>query len=89
MLLTEVLTFRQTYGNKLYETQALQNGGALNAGDDLTYTVGQSLVASLNGYLTNNESTTDNHVLGGATVIGILKIVPDSNSDELVYDQRI
>tara|TARA_B100000927_G_scaffold236171_1_gene196814 strand:+ start:15903 stop:16517 length:615 start_codon:yes stop_codon:yes gene_type:complete len=77
-----------TYGNKLYETQALQNGGALNAGDDLTYTVGQSLVASLNGYLTNNESTTDNHVLG-TTVIGILKIVPDSNSDELVYDQRI
>jgi hypothetical protein len=24
-----------------------------------------------------------------ALTIGILKIVPDSNSDELVYDQRI
>ena len=32
------------------------------------------------------QSTTDNHVLGGSTVIGILKILPDSNSDELVYD---
>tara|TARA_B100000035_G_C20773844_1_gene453814 strand:+ start:43 stop:657 length:615 start_codon:yes stop_codon:yes gene_type:complete len=77
-----------TYGNKLYETQVLANGNG-NQGDDLTYTVGQSLVASLNGYLTNNEDGGDQHVLGGATVIGILKIVPDSNSDELVYDQRI
>ena len=78
-----------TYGNKLYETQVLANGGVGALGDDLTYSVGQSLVASLNGYLTNNQSTVDEHALGGATVIGILKIVPDSNSDELVYDQRI
>ena len=78
-----------TYGNKLYETQILAGGGVGAQGDDLTYSVGQSLVASLNGYLTNNQSTVDEHALGGATVIGILKIVPDSNSDELVYDQRI
>ncbi len=78
-----------TYGNKLFETQILAGGGVGNQGDDLTYSVGQSLVASLNGYLTNNQSTVDEHALGGSTVIGILKIVPDSNSDELVYDQRI
>ena len=78
-----------TYGNKLYETQALAAGNGLALGDDLTYSVGQSLVASLNGYLTNNQSTVDEHATDGATTIGILKIVPDSNSDELVYDQRI
>ena len=78
-----------TYGNKLFETQILAGGGVGNQGDDLTYSVGQSLVASLNGYLTNNQSTVDEHALGGSTVIGILKNVPDSNSDELVYDQRI
>jgi hypothetical protein len=79
-----------SYGNKLYETQNLDTEA------DLTYTVGDRLVASLNGYLTNVVDA-DNahdiaHDIGGAaevTTIAILTIVPDSNSDELVYDQRI
>ena len=84
-----------SYGNKLYETQVLTGGGA---GNDLTYAVGDALVASVNGYLTNSSVADDLHDsagvhnIGGAaetTTIAILKIVPDSNSDELVYDQRI
>ncbi len=93
-----------TYGNKLYETQLLgtdaDNGaGALaNAGADLTYVIGDELVASLNGYLTKSLSVGNAHDVAhgcgpakaaSAWTIGILTIVPDSNSDELVYDQRI
>lgn len=83
-----------TYGNKLYETK----GDLANAGVDLTYSVGETLCASVNGYLTSssNADVTDADVtIAGAVskatalTIGILKIVPDSNSDELVYDQRI
>ena len=70
-----------TYGNKLYETEDILGGGAL------TYAVGDQLLASRNGYLTNNAA--DVHANNTGLVIGILKIVPDSNSDELVYDQRI
>jgi hypothetical protein len=68
-----------TYANRLYETS--QTG----ANVALTYTIGESLFASVNGYLTNdtNERAAD------TTVIGVLKISPDSSSDELVYDQRI
>jgi hypothetical protein len=82
-----------SYGNKLYETKILTG---LDAGDDLAYTVGDKLVASVNGYLTNSTVDADlhdfAHDIGGAaeiTTIAILTIVPDSNSDELVYDQRI
>ena len=81
-----------TYGNALYETQNQANG------NDLAYTVGAPLAASVNGFLTL-ASLADAanlhdvaHNIGGATevtVIGILKITPDSSSDELVYDQRI
>ena len=82
-----------SYGNKLYETQQQTGGNA-----DLTYAVGDALFASVNGYLTNSSVADDLHdnanvhnIGGGAeiTTIAILKIVPDSNSDELVYDQRI
>lgn len=76
-----------TYGNKLYETQ--QNLAGVGA--DVVYAAGDSLVASVNGYLTNGAVDADTHTgaLATSTLIGILKIVPDSNSDELVYDQRI
>lgn len=40
-----------TYGNQLYETQALAAVAGIAQGDDLNYTVGQELVASRNGYL--------------------------------------
>jgi len=79
-----------SYGNKLYETQVLTGAGA---GNDLDYRVGDSLVASVNGYLTNSIVAEDRHDaehgIATTTEIAILKIVPDSDSDELVYDQRI
>ena len=85
-----------TYANRLYETK-----GDLQAGVnavDLTYAVGDKLSASINGYLTQasagNATDADVTIAGAnskasALTIGVLKIVPDSNSDELVYDQRI
>lgn len=43
-----------TYGNQLFETQALgatTGGAALAQSDDITYVTGQALIASRNGYL--------------------------------------
>ena len=81
-----------TYANALFEDKNL-NGGA-----DLTYTTGQELVASVNGFLTNTSDGDNSHLKSepftgadGATevVIGILKMPADSTQDEIVYDQRI
>jgi hypothetical protein len=68
-----------SYANSLYETSRT------DADQAITYSAGDSLRASVNGYLTNdaNERASD------TIEIAILKIAPDSNSDELVYDQRI
>lgn len=76
-----------TIGVQLYETQNL-NGGA-----DLTYAAGDALVASRNGYVTNVDDA-DNAVevaLGAAasTVLGIVKIAPDSTLAEIVFDLRV
>jgi len=76
-----------TMGTKLYETQNLNGGAAL------TYAVGQALVASRNGYLTNvanaDNSLELNFGYTAATTIGIIKIVPDAVLAELLFDQRI
>ena len=81
-----------TYGNTLYETQSQAAGGA-----DLTYTIGDELFASVNGYLTNSLVDADLHDVahgsgpndGNKWTIGILTVAGDTSSDELVYDQRI
>lgn len=93
-----------TFGNQLFETQALAAAAPLLVGDDLTYTTGNQLVASRNGYLIMRETvqtgaavsldiaTITSEVANGAaasTTIGILKMPPDSEQFELVYDQRI
>ena len=88
-----------TYGNTLYEDKVLTAG---NAGNALTaLATGQSLYASRNGYLTNaiaadyaadaSEQVWEGNpaAFGGATVIGIVKMVPDATQGDLVYDQRI
>lgn len=67
------------YANSLYETSRTDANAAL------TYGAGDGLFASVNGYLTNDT----NEVAADETLIAVLKIAPDSNSDELVYDQRI
>ena len=71
------------YGNSLYETRDIDGGGALTT----AYAPGVSLVASANGYLTTSVDVAHDHT--DDTVIGIVTIAPDSNNDELVYDQRI
>jgi hypothetical protein len=93
-----------TYGNALFESQALDAAGPLAAGDDLIYQAGQELVASRNGYLMMRVTTQTGapvsldlatiaaEVANGqaaSTQLGILKMAPDSEMFELVYDQRI
>lgn len=96
-----------TYGNQLFETQALATVGAVTVGDDLIYTAGQELMASRNGYLQMRVTTqtgaavdfsTGTTILSerangiaveDLTLVGILKMPPDSEQFELVYDQRI
>lgn len=92
-----------TYSSSLYETQILAAAGGLSAGDDITYVVGQPLMASANGYLmptvdgsgqalgaTNAiEGAAFNACVGGVTTLGILKMPADSTQQEIVFDQRI
>ena len=93
-----------TYGNQLFETQALATSGAVAVGDDLVYTTGNQLVASRNGYLmmrvttqtgaaiSLDLATITSEVANGAaasTTLGILKMPPDAEQFELVYDQRV
>jgi len=93
-----------TYGNQLFETEALDTVGAINVGDDLIYSTGQELVASRNGYLimrvttqtgaaiSLDVATVTSEVANGqaaSTLIGVLKMPPDSEQFELVYDQRV
>lgn len=70
-----------TYANSLYETLD-------NAGVALTYTTGDALYASLNGYLTNGV-VADRYNGANAVVMGILKMPADAVQPEIVYDQRI
>lgn len=70
-----------TYACGLFETQDLATG------DDLVYAVGQKLIASKNGYLTNNA--TDAFEAADVTTLGIIKIAPDSAHGELIFDLRV
>ena len=82
------------YANSLFETEQVSDGAGAAIADKTAltaqYSAGQSLIASVNGYLTN-ESTDGYAAQSGGTdvVIGIVKMAPDNTQDELVYDQRI
>lgn len=95
-----------THASQLFETQALaaSTGGAtLAQGADLTYTTGQWLIASRNGFLmpsidgSDGVTSLDNagnasQVANGQTVstqIGLLKMPADAEQSEIVFDQRI
>jgi hypothetical protein len=91
-----------TYGNRLYETQALAAAGVVAQGDVLVYVPGIELISSINGYLMPREQNTGADSLDitnislevtngqtASTLIGILKMVPDSVQTEIVFDQRI
>jgi hypothetical protein len=94
-----------TYGNATFETQVIEAAaGALPQGSDLVYTTGQDLITSRNGYLMMRATSQTGAVIslddanhaferanGNAvsTLIGVLKMPPDAEMNELVYDQRI
>jgi hypothetical protein len=73
-----------THANLLYETKRLDADVALT----IPYAPGVQLIASVNGFLTSEVANANDHG-NDDTVIAIVKIAPDSTSDELVYDQRI
>ena len=85
------------YANSLFETNIICNGGTTGTAVAAVATVavdayaaGQNLVASVNGYLTNEAADGYEATQGGTnTIIGIVKMAPDNTQDELVYDQRI
>jgi hypothetical protein len=74
-----------TYASQLFETENL------NTGATLTYTTGQFLYASQNGYLTNVAADNNRYeqAADGVTTIAILKMPADSVQNEIVFDQRI
>ena len=85
------------YANSLFETNIVTNGtttgtavAAVATVAVTAYAAGQNLVASVNGYLTNQANDGYEVTQGGTnTIIGIVKMAPDNTQDELVYDQRI
>lgn len=74
-----------TYASQLFETQNLNSTAAL------TYTTGNFLYASQNGYLTNVAADNNRYeqAADGVTTIAILKMPADSTQNEIVFDQRI
>ena len=74
-----------TYASQLFETQNI------NSAADLTYTTGDFLYASQNGYLTNVAANDNRYetIASGVTTIAILKMPADSVQNEIVFDQRI
>lgn len=76
-----------TYGTRLYETEDLAGGGAL------TWASGDLVYASKNGFLTNLANDANCYetvaVHTTRTVLGIVRIAPDSVHAELVLDTRI
>ena len=81
-----------TMGSMLYETMEVTAAGS-GAGTELEYHPGDKLYASVNGYLTNvaEEAIDSGQQLGDGegTVIGIVKVAPDAQHGEVVFDQRI
>lgn len=91
-----------TYASSLYETEAQTTAYNAAIGDDLTYTTGMPLMASLNGYLTvgvkadgvttlltTNESYLQATGNVNKTFLAVLKMPADSTQPEIVFDQRI
>jgi hypothetical protein len=79
-------------GVSLYETQILLGG---SAGDPITYSVGDKLYASTNGFLTNVLADAYEYQVSGqnsiefVTCMGVVKVAPDANSSLLVLDLRV
>lgn len=81
-----------TVGVSIYETK-IQLGGS--AGNPITYYNGDKVWASVNGYITNVLADAYEYNVAGqnaiefVTLIGVVKVAPDSNSSLLVLDMRV
>lgn len=79
-------------GVSIYETK-YQLGGV--PGNPITYAVGERVYASCNGLLTNELTDAYEYNVAGhgaiqwVTLMGIVKVAPDSNSSLLVIDLRV
>jgi len=75
-------------GLSIYETKHQKTGSA-----NITYTAGDPVYASMNGYLTNVlEDAYENNVAGAPTptLMGIVKAAPDAGTNNiLVIDLRV
>jgi len=77
-------------GVQLWETQI-----QIGASTALTYAVGDSLYASVNGLLTNRiEDAYEWNVVGQndpdfVTLMGVVKVAPDADNSLLVFDLRV
>ena len=75
---------------QLWETQI-----QIGASTALTYAVGDSLYASVNGLLTNRiEDAYEWNVVGQndpdfVTLMGVVKVAPDADNSLLVFDLRV
>ena len=91
-----------TYASSLYETQAQTTAYDSSIGDDIVYTAGIPLMASLNGYLTAGVkadgqttllATNESYLHATSNVneifLAVLKMPADSTQPEIVFDQRI
>ena len=91
-----------TYASSLYETQAQTTAYDSAIGDDIVYTAGIPLMASLNGYLTAGVkadgqttllATNESYLHATSNVneifLAVLKMPADSTQPEIVFDQRI
>lgn len=91
-----------TYASSLYETEAQTTAYNSAIGDNLTYTTGMPLMASLNGYLTVGVkadgtttllTTAESYLQATGNVnkifLAVLKMPADSTQPEIVFDQRI
>ena len=80
---------RGTLGVALWESQQ-----QLSASTTLTYTAGNLLYASVNGFLTNRVEDSYEYKANGdsaaaATILGVVKVAPDANNHLLVFDLRV
>lgn len=81
-----------TLGLSIYETKIQLGGGA---GGAITWTAGDPVYASVNGYATNVLADAYEYNVSGqnslpyVTLMGIVKVAPDATSSLLVIDTRI
>lgn len=78
-----------TLGLTLYETKKQL---ATTPGNLITYATGDKVYAGVNGLVTNVRDDAYEYNISGnpaPTVLGIVKVAPDSNSSLLVIDLRI